>query len=356
MTFIARLLAGLFVSLALFLGCAIPGHAGVKVSMPATVDPQAQFVVEVKVRYAGLHGYHTSPVGTILLKAGEQKNLPIAGVVPLLYESVYANVFHPAYSIESSSSDKMPLLLRTVDLPPFQLRRWADLLRSGEPLREGGVGITAGAVKDHFYMILRYFLPSFDREGGSEDLRRHLPLLDKLAAFAETPAALENSQRNMRRFSRRDPDKYVESVIRTEAQYREELQRLLLEIRGWLALTQQERLPMYDWLQNLHKPEYVYHKVMEEQDRNRILDFMAQTKIRGHPRSMSWTNPDTRVRYSISLRGTFRDREKNIYGSSTVLSSSLNPRLGLTHKTRYGRQCYPKFLQDDQGRWFLLEK
>ena len=174
--------------------------AGVRITMTEEINPEAEVVIQTKIRYAGIHGYHFKSLGADLIKAGETKNKTVLAVVPFFYDSVYANAFHPAYSIDSSRSDKAPFALRTVQLPILQPRSWAKLLETGVPLNEGGVGITAGAVNDHFYMILRYFLPAFDRAGGQEDLRRHLPLLGQLATFAHTPQALANSQRSMGSF------------------------------------------------------------------------------------------------------------------------------------------------------------
>lgn len=341
----------LHIFLTLFLLLPTGARAGVTISLSRDVAPLAEVVVETKVRYSGLHGSFSYPLGLDILKAGETKSQMKLGVIPFLYEGIYANAFHPAYYIDSRMTKEAPFLMRTVELPTFQPRSWVQLLETGEPLRKGGVGITAGSVNDHFYMILRYFLPGFDQAGGTEDLRRYIPLLEKLASFAHSPQALANSQQNMRRFSRKDPDKYVESVKKTEGGYRRQLTYRLLEIKGWLALSQSERLPMYEWLKNLRKPSYVYRQIMDDYDRQQLDDFLHATAVRGHKRSISWSNPNTRVKFSLSLQGTARN--KNEYGYSTILSTNLNPRLGLTHKTRYGGQCYPRFFQNKQGTWEL---
>ena len=183
----------LLLLLALFL-IPIVADAGVRVSMSEQIDPAAEVVLETKIRYAGIHGYHHKNLGAELIKAGESKNITVLAVVPVLFESVYTNAFHPAYYIATSKADKAPFALRIVQLPVLQPRSWETLLETGEPVQEGGVGITSGNVKDHFYMILRYFLPAFDRAGDTENLRRHLPLLEQLAAFVHTPLALANSQ------------------------------------------------------------------------------------------------------------------------------------------------------------------
>lgn len=159
----------LLLLLALFL---IPtvANAGVRVSMSEQIDPTAEVVFETKIRYAGIHGYLHKKLGAELIKAEESKNITVLAVVPVLFDSVYTNAFYPSYFIATSKSDKAPFALRTVQLPVLQPRSWETLLETCEPVQEGGVGITSENVKDHFYMILRYFLPAFDQAGGNQGL------------------------------------------------------------------------------------------------------------------------------------------------------------------------------------------
>ena len=91
----------LLLLLALFL---IPtvADAGVRVSMTEQIDPAAEVVFETKIRYAGIHGYHHENLGADLIKAGESKDITVLAVVPVMFESVYTNAFHPAYYIDSS--------------------------------------------------------------------------------------------------------------------------------------------------------------------------------------------------------------------------------------------------------------
>jgi hypothetical protein len=331
------------------------GEAGVRISLSKKIDPAAEVVFETKIRYAGIHGYHHKNLGINLLKAGESKDITVLAVVPVMFEAVYTNAFHPAYYIDTSKSDKAPFVLRTVRLPMLQPRSWAKLLETGEPLREGGVGITAGSVKDHFHMILRYFLPAFDKAGGTEDLRRHLPLLEQLAAFAHTPEALENSQRNMRNFAPREQtDKYSESVIRTEGRYRVELMQQLEAIKGWLALDQSERLPMHDWLKKLHQPEYVFDQVMDDSDRQQVYALLKQSDEPRYPRSAEWLNPVTRVKFTFTLNT--RTAGKGSSGYRTRLYTDLNPRLGLERNTNYSKRCSPNFSNNTKTGWHLQRK
>ena len=327
--------------------------AGVRITLSDQIDPEAEVVIETKIRYAGIHGYHHKSFDPVLIKSGESKNLTVLAVWPVLFDAVYVNAFHPAYYIDSSRSEKAPFALRTVQLPMLQPRSWAKLLETGEPLQEGGVGITAGNVNDHFHMTLRYFLPAFDQAGGTEDLRRHLPLLGQLAAFVHTPAALENSQRNMRNFTpREDTDKYSESVKRTEGRYRVKLMHQLEAIKGWLALDQSERLPMHDWLKNLHKPEYVFDRIMDDSDRQQVYTLLKQSEKPGHPRSAEWLNPVTRVKFTLTLNT--RTVGKDSSGYRTRLYTDLNPRLGLERNETYSRRTSPNFSNDAQNGWHLL--
>jgi len=310
-------------------------------------------VIDTKIRYAGIHGYHHKSLGTSLIQAGESKEITVLAVLPIFYDSVYTTAAHPAYYINSSSSDKMPFALRTVQLAMLQPRSWAKLLETGEALREGGVGITAGNVNDHFYTILRYFLPAFDQAGGQEDLRLYLPLLEKLAAFAQTEQALENSQLSMRNVTPREyADKYVESVKRTEERYRMQVKQNLAAIKGWFALKQSERLPMYTWLKNLHKADYVFDQVMDDSDRKQVYKLLEQREKPGSPRSAEWTNPTSRIKFTLSLET--KTGGKTGSGYRTRLHTDLNPRLDLVQDEAYSKNCYPEFSNDAQKSWHLL--
>ena len=193
-------------------------------------------------------------------------------------------------------------------------------------------------------MILRYFLPAFDQAGGTENLRRHLPLLEQLAAFVHTPLALANSQRNMRNFTPRDdPDKYSESVERTEGRNRVALMYQLEAIKGWLALDQSERLPMHDWLKKFHQPEYVYDQIMDDSDRQQVHALLKQSEKPGHPRSAEWLNPVTRVKFTLTLNT--RTSGKGSSGYRTRLYTDLNPRLGLEKKYKIRQEMQPKLQQ-----------
>ena len=204
-------------------------------------------------------------------------------------------------------------------------------------------------------MILRYFLPAFDHAGGTENLRRHLPLLEQLAAFVHTPVALENSQRNMRNFSPRDdPDKYSESVERTEGRNRVALMYQLEAIKGWLALDQSERLPMHDWLKNFHKPEYVFEQIMDDSDRQQVHALLKQSEKPGHPRSAEWLNPVSRVKFTLTLNTRTGGKDGSDY--RTRFNTDLNPRLGLEKNTRYVKRCSPSFSNTAKDGWQLQRK
>ena len=325
--------------------------AGVLITISDQIDPEAEVVVETKIRYAGINSYHHKSLGADLLKAGESKKKTVLAVWPILFDAVYANAFHPAYYIDTSHSEKTPFVFRTVQLPMLQPRSWAKLMETGEPIREGGAGITAGAVNDHFHMILRYFLPDFDQAGGTEDLQRHIPLLEQLAVFAQTPEAMEASLENMRRYSQRAADEYLDSVKLTEERYRLELMKQLEAIKGWLALDQSERLPMYDWLKNLHKADYVFDQIMDDSDRQHVYALLKQSEQPSYPPSVEWLNPISRVKFTFTL--DTRTASKDSSGYRTRLYTDLNSRLGLERNETYSKKCSPNFSRDAEKGWQL---
>lgn len=115
---------------------------------------------------------------------GDKKDITVLATVPFIYDHVSATAVHPAYYGNSTRSNKMPFALRTVILPTLRPKSWRYLLDRGAPLTEEVIGITPTIINDHFYNILQYYLPAFDRAGIQEDLRQYLTLLNDLAAFA----------------------------------------------------------------------------------------------------------------------------------------------------------------------------
>ena len=148
----------------------------------------------------------------------------------------------------------------------------------------------------------------------------------------------------MRNFTPRDdPDKYSESVDRTEGRNREELMYQLEAIKGWLALDQSERLPMHDWQKKFHQPEYVYDQIMDDSDRQQVHALLKHSEKLGHPRSTEWLNPVTRVKFTLTLNTRTGGKDGSDY--RTRFNTDLNPRLGLKKKYKVRQEMQPQFQQ-----------
>lgn len=331
----------------LFATCPSAG-AEVQVSIAKELQAGRHFLVDTKIFYGGIHGSHARTVDSSFLSAGEVKGITVLAVIPFIYGSIVASVFHPAYyASDYARSDKMPFVLRTITLDTLKPVSWRSLLDSGAPLRQGRVGIRAGDVNDHFGAILRHYLPAFDRARLKEDLRLHIPLLRELAAFAHSAQALKNSKLAMAHGSPGYAGQYDEAVERTEASYRRALDQRLIEIEGWLALPQERRRLMHDLMENFHKAEYVYRELMDDSDRRqmvRLLEQSGQTKAQN---SVAWTNSRNGIHYSFALNA----RSSDGHGYQTDLTVNLNPLLGAKDDQWYLKRSSPNFSKGKDGVW-----
>ena len=321
----------------------LPAQAGVRITVSEHLEPGRYLMVKTDIVNSDLNGSHVNSLGISFLQSGQSETLPVLAAMPLLSDKVTALALHPAYFLDSVTSRIAPNLVRTVSLPPLNPTSWRSLLDSGNPLPSGSIGITTNVVNDHFRQIIRDFLPAFDRAKVPEDLRRQLPLLRELATFVQTPQAQKN-------FARAQSG-YDDSAKRVDDQYRIQILHRLQEIEGWLALDQRQRLPMHDWIDNFHKPDYVFFQIMQEFDRQKIHQILRQSAKPGHMRQHSWFNKETRVKFSFSLDTRAGDKQVRSY--RTVLMTDLNPRLGLEGNTAYLRKCFPTFIIDGTGHWNL---
>ena len=344
----ARLIVCLAVTL--FFAITRPAHADVRVSMATELEAGRHFLVDTYIHYDGIHGSHAKLLDRSFLTAGEEKRISVLAVVPFVYGSTTASAQHPAYYHgEAVKSDKIPFALRSITLEKMTPVSWRSVLDRGAALRASGVGIRAGDVNNHFGMILRQYLPAFDRARIGEDLRQHLALLRELAAFAHSEQALKNSKTAMARGSSANPGHYDEAVERTEADYRRQLVQRLGEIEGWLALPQEKRRPMHDWVENAHKADYVYREMMDDSDRQQILRLLEQSQQSNPQRTVTWTNGRSGVHYTFYLdTGT---SSKDSSGFRTALTVDLNPLRGVNDDQWYRKRSYPNFSREKDGVW-----
>ncbi|MCM2357550.1 MAG: hypothetical protein NDI77_05330 [Geobacteraceae bacterium] len=347
-----RLLARLIVFLLFMLLFAgpRPAVAELRVSLAKDLEPGRHFLVTSQLLYGGIHGGRVKLLDSSFLSVGEERRISVLAVVPFFYNKVAAHALHPAYHLaDSVTSDKIPFALRTVTLNTLAPQSWRFLLDSGAPLRKGGIGIRAVDVNGHFNMILRHYLPAFDRAGIQEDLRQYLPLLREMAAFAHSEPALKNSKTGMARISSGSPGQHDEAVEMTEAAYRRQLDQRLGEIAGWLALPQKKRRLMHDWMEKFHKSEYVYREMMDDSDRRQIMRLLEQSQQQNPLRTVAWTNGETGIRYTFYLNT--RTAGKDGHGYRTDLTVDLNPLLGANDDQWYRKRSYPNFSMGKDGVW-----
>lgn len=323
-------------------------NAGVRVSLAEDLEKHVNFLVTTDIYYHRLEGYHVKHIGSSFLTAGGTKHIAILGVWPLLYSYTYAYSIHPVYWSDSVKSDKAPFALRAIEMPTLRPQSWRHLLDSGET-PEGRSGIVAAIVNHHFGTILEHYLPAFDRARIKEDLRQYLPLLRELAAFAHR----ERVYKNRPAIPGRGPmphQKQDEPQLAVLEHYRKEMDERLKEIEGWLALDQDKRAPMHDWIAHFHKGDYVYREIMTDNDRSRLLQWLDSSFDGTSGPTLQWTNSANGLVYTAD-RGFSGGMGTRGFGYSITLTVDLNPILGLKNNRRYVRISNPTFHRIEKGRW-----
>jgi hypothetical protein len=333
---------------------ALQVNAGVRISMADDLEPGRHFLVTTTIFNRGFDGFFSERLDSSFLTAGERKDITVLAVKPFLYDRVSADVVHPAYYGDSTQSDKVPFAVRTVVLPTLCPTSWRYLLDSGAAVKEGIFGITPHMINEHFYVILKLYLPAFDRAGIKEDLRQYLPLLHEMAIFAHSEQAYENSKAALARLSGTTPEvqkKYIASQKIDVERYRRELDQRLKEITAWLALEQSRRAPMHDWMVHFHKADYVYREMMNDSDHKRIQQWLEKSWAGTHERALQWTNTETGVHYTLFLNTRISGKLGSGWG--TILTVDLNPILGLENNEWYLKKSYPNFYRNAEGIWKL---
>jgi hypothetical protein len=346
-----RLRFALFLVTVLTLCASTPqANAGVRIAMADDLEKNQNFLVTTDIYYRKLEGHHVKHIDSSFLTAGGTKHITVLAVWPLLYSRTYAYAMHPAFFADSAKSDKAPFALRTVVLPALRPQSWRRLLESGEPPRQLGGGIIPGIVDDHLYGILTHYLPAFDRARIKEDLRQYLPLLRELAAFAhregvykKTPVAVKPGQDPISLQEQGEPQAVVLE------HYRREMDVRLDEITAWLALEQNKRAAMHDWMERFQKGDYVFREMMSGADRTKLLQWLDRSIEGTAQRTLQWTSQASGLLYTAKYEGMISSDQGVSWGVN--LTVDLNPILGLRDNRRYREQSYPRFYRNADGMW-----
>lgn len=326
----------------------LQANAGVRVSMADGLEKYQNFLVTTDIYYWKPEGRHVKHIDSSFLTAGGSRHVTVLAVWPLLYSYTYAYSIHPAYWSNSVKSDKTPFALRTIEMPTLRPQSWRHLLDSGETPEERS-GIVAAIVNHHFGTILEYYLPAFDRARIKEDLRQYLPLLREMAAFAHRERVYKKSPAIPGRgpMPHQEQDEPQTAVLE---HYRREMDERLEEIEGWLALDQNKRAPMHDWIAHFHKGDYVYREIMTDEDRRRLLQWLDSSFNGTSGPTLQWTNSANGLVYTAD-RGHSGGEGPLGFGYSITLTVDLNPILGLKNNRRYLQESYPSFYRNASGTW-----
>jgi hypothetical protein len=318
--------------------------------MADDLEKNRNFLVVTDIYYWKPEGHQVKHIDSSFLAAGGIKHVSVLAVWPLLYSHTFTYAMHPAFCTDSARSDKVPFALRTIELPTLRPQSWRHLLDSGEPPEGLDGGIIPAIIDRHFHGILARYLPAFDRAGIKEDLRQYLPLLRELAAFAHREGVYR--KRPVAVMPGQGPIQYQQQ---DEAQtallehHRKEMDRRLDEITGWLALEQNKRAAMHDWMENFQKGDYVFGEMMSDADRTRLLQWLDGIIEGAAGRSLQWSSQASGLLYTANYEGTISSDPGS--GCGVDLTVDLNPILGLKNNRRYLGRSNPRFFRNEDGTW-----
>lgn len=319
-----------------------------RVALAGDLEPGRHFLVTAEIYNRGLEHRRVEKLGSYFLTTGQSTNVAVRAVNPLIFDHVHSYAVHPAYYIASSRSDAAPHLLRTVELSTLRPQSWRHVIDRREPPAGRDGASVAFVVGHHFDVILRDYMPAFDRARIDEDLRRYLPLLQDLAAFAHREKTFGFGTQAAR------PGQGPLELVREPSaagleRQRAEMDQRLDEIKAWLALEQGRRAPLHDWMPRFHKPEFVYREMMTDADRSRLLQWLNRSLDAGGESSQQWTSVSTGLRFSATLDN--RVSGELGQGYFVGLTVDLNPILGLQNNPRYLSKTSLGLFRNDQGAW-----
>jgi hypothetical protein len=288
-----------------------PIRVGIDVGDAELRDP---FLVSVTGHYADLHNGYSRRWKDALVRAGGRHWIGLGPVNLLLNMGVSVSLYHPEYVAVRERSNKTPLLIRPVRLDTFRPRSWREMLQSSDEFANGGPAQLLGQLVGHFQMFLLYYLPTIDAAEGElaardASLREYLPLFHELVAFAATEAAAQPRGYWARKLET-DPS-FATSLASSAFEQRAELRELRRRIDEWLSLSRAQRVEVRDLMEGMRYGKTVGEQLMMPGDLAQVGAFLERQRedreARREPEgASSWTNPENRVTYRVSLLGTPR--------------------------------------------------
>jgi hypothetical protein len=330
---------------------AAPAAAGpVRLEIETAETPRDPFVVTVTGHYADLHNGHSRTWKRALVPAGGAQWLPLGPVNLVLNMGVSLRVYHPEYVAESQRSRKTPLLVRPVVFEPFRPRAWRDVMAEWPTDVTRRVEHPLFAVLGHLQSIHQIWLPAMDVEGSATDaqLRTYLPFLDELLAFAESagPAPRDTTMTFDTPEKRRA---YERSLANQELETRADAAELVRRAHAWLSLPRAQRASLRTVMEDMRSPKGLGERLMSERDLAELGAFLdrytAARAARRDPQTrVSWTHPETRITYRVSVLDP--PRGCAYVAVTTDLTRVVDVDLGdMTHDVK------ARFCQRASGEW-----
>ena len=246
----------------------------------------------------------TLPLGRFVA-SGSPKVLWTGAPNPLLFARFFTQVYHPEYVYVLQQSDENPWLFRTVTLPPFQVRRWRDLLDAREPLVHEGIGEIRD-VAGHLVLFVKEYLPALDARGGAPKLAPLLPLFEEMTAYARE--ALMNRTYSPGVEERRRESAEADARLRRSRQRAvDALEASLAEVRNLVSLDVAGRARLRVLRSGLRSKAAVFEELLTGNDRER-LDAILETwwqHLRARERfdgEAAWSDGAGEIAYAVHYR------------------------------------------------------
>jgi hypothetical protein len=340
----------------LWLGLCLAAFAGPAAAGPIRLEiktreaPRDPFVVTVTGHYASLDNGYSRTWRHALVPAGRRQWLRLGPVNWLLNMGISLRVFHPEYVSEARRSRKTPLLVRPVFFEPLRPLAWRDVMAAWPTNVEKRNEHPLFAVLGHLQGFHHVWLPTMDVEGSVTDaqMRTYLPFLDELLAFAE--AAGPAPRGTVMAFD--DVEKrraYERALVNQELEARVDAAELVRRAHAWLSVPRAQRVALRTTMENMRSAKGVGERLMSEHDRAELGAFLdrhatSRAARRNPQERVSWTNPETRVTYRVTVLDP--PRGCAYVSVTTDLTRVVDADLGdMTHEVR------ARFCQRASGEW-----
>jgi hypothetical protein len=172
---------------------------------------QEIFYINTSINYSEILTSSTRGRARRLIKSGSVQRVPIHLDNIIFFSHIFASVYHPDYVFQQKQYAHRSIF-RSVDFPTFTAKSWKDvmannikIIRSSPPTDTGlyheyqkaiesGEIIRIVDVVGHLKKFKEDYIPLFLEQGTKKQLRRYLPNLEAIMAYAKANIKVNNDQ------------------------------------------------------------------------------------------------------------------------------------------------------------------